>query len=126
MKSIAVGQGEWASCEPPPLEGADKPGVHQGGDSRWSGNAKLDLDRLMTAPPVSLAERGTAPTDRPSGISGHVLGEVPRYGICAGSLLGAECRSEASQIQRGHCEDNVGVHEEAFNSPTPLGKVAAG
>ena len=30
---------------------------------------------------------------------------------------------EASQIQRGHCEDNVGVQAEAFNSPTPPRKV---
>ena len=77
----------------------------------------------MTAPPLSIAERGTSPTDRPSGSSGHVLGEDPRYGICAASLPGAEGRSEASQIQRGHCEDNVGVQAEAFNSPTPQGKV---
>ena len=49
--------------EPPPPEGADIPGAHQGGDSRWSGDAKLYLDRNLTAPPVRLAEGGTAPTE---------------------------------------------------------------
>ena len=91
---------------PPPPDGPSIPGAHQGGDSRWA-LTQPSVDpvsaRLMTDPPVSTAEGGTAPTERPSGSSGHVLGEVPRYGICAASLPEAEGRVEAAaaQIQRG-------------------------
>ena len=80
----------------------------------------------MTAPPVSIAERGTAPADRPSRSSGHFLGEVRPATESARRRRRCpqqEGRLEAAQIRRGHCEDNVGVHAEAFATPTPQGKV---
>ena len=128
VESMIVSEGEWASCKTPPLEGADRPGAHQGGDSRWA-LTQPSVDpvsaRLMTAPPVSIAERGTAPTDRPSGSRGQDPGDVhsatdsaPRRcpeheGRNPSPTESARrrCpevrvpRDEVSQNERGHSED---------------------
>ena len=51
----------------------------QGGDSRWAlsqAGPAPESARNFTAPPVPMAEGSTAPTDRPSGSSGHDLGDA--------------------------------------------------
>ena len=92
VESSTVGQGEWASCEPPPLEGADKPGAHHGGDSRWAfsqGGSAPENARLMTAPPVSIAERHGAHRSTQWEPRKRSRRSSPCYGICAPSLSGA-------------------------------------